>query len=142
MTTAKRVERKDRVPVSGAKDILTVKNKDPNYEYRWVYDTPGRVERYKEGGYEVVTENLEIGQKQVGQETKLGSAITKRSGVGTLVLMRIPKEWYDEDQAAKQERVDALEDSMREDVRRGQIPGSQEPGYTPDGGGLKISRRK
>lgn len=139
MTTTKRVERKDRIPVSGARDILTLKNKDPNYEYRWVLDVPGRLDRYRDGGWEVVTEDLEVGQKTVDKETKIGSAVTKRSGATMLVAMRIPKEWYDEDQAAKQEKVDFLEDSMREEARRGVIPGSGgEQGY----GTLSFGRKR
>ena len=125
----KREERKERVPVGGTRDILTVINKDPNYVYRWVMDLPGRVEKFKLGGYDVVTDDLEVGQKTVDRESKVGSSVTKLSGTNVLILMRIPKEWYDEDQGAKQDKVNALEESMQADLRRGIIPGTGQPGY-------------
>lgn len=110
-------ERKERTPVGGARDVLTVNGKDPNYVYRWVLDAPGRVTRFEQGGYEVVTDALEIGQRTVDRESKVGSAVTKASGSGgTLVLMRILKEWYDEDQQAKQDRIDDLEATMRQEA--------------------------
>lgn len=107
-------ERKKRTPVGGARDVLTLTGKDPNYEYRFVVDVPGRIQRFLDGGWEVVTDPHEVGQVVVDRGTRVGSAVTKASGDGrTLVAMRIPKEWYDEDQKAKQERLDALDASMR-----------------------------
>ena len=132
-----------RTPVGNLRDILTVRNQDPNYSYRWIAEDPqrpGRSERLKELGYEVVTEDMEVGQKAVDRNTKVGSAITRLGGGGiTLVLMRIPKEWYDEDQKAKQAKVDALEAAMKADVQSGRIPGSNQPGV---GGLLQIQRNK
>lgn len=118
-----------RIPVSSARDILTVHGKDPNFEYRWVLDDPkrpGRLTRFKDGGWEVVTDADEVGQTTVDRGKKLGSAITRPDGAGTLVLMRISKEWYDEDQAAKASKIDDLERSMladeaKEDGRYGKI---------------------
>ena len=131
-----------RNPVEGMRDILAVNNQDPNYVYRWVADDPqrpGRVERMKEHGYEIVQEELEIGQKVVDRNSKVGSVITRTGGGGiTLVLMRIPKEWYDEDQKAKQAGVDAQEAVMKADVQAGRIPGSNQPGV----GGMLDIRRK
>lgn len=120
-----------RTPVGGARDILTVHGKDPNFVYRWVIDSPGRIQRFVEGGYEVVQEDLEVGQKTVDRGSKLGSAVTKAGGSGqTLVLMRIPKEWYDEDQLAKQAQIDALEATMKSEAEQGNY------------GSVQISRRR
>ena len=107
-------ERTKRVPVGGPRNILTVANKDPNYVYRFVLDTPGRLEAFKEGGYEVVTKDMEVGDSAVDKGSQLGSAVTYVKGTQTLVLMRILREWYDEDQAAKQEEIDALEATMKD----------------------------
>ena len=115
--------RKERIPVNGNKDILTVKDKDDNYEYRWVLDTTGRLARFKDGGWEVVQEELEVGQKAVDSGTRVGTAITTSRGGQTLVLMRIKREWYDEDQLAKQEAVDAREDVMLRETQAGRIEG-------------------
>ena len=120
MAKIERAERPKRVPVGGPRNILTVAQKDPNYVYRWVNDVPGRIAAFKEGGYEVVTSDNEVGDKTVDRGSKLGSAITKSvGGQITAVLMRIPKEWYDEDQEAKQKEVDTLEATMRDQSQRG-----------------------
>lgn len=104
-----------RIPVGGRRNILTVANKDPNLVYRWVLDSPGRLEDFKMGGYSVVSANPEVGDATVDRASKLGSAVTMVRGSATLVLMSIPREWYDEDQKAKQDSIDALEETMRSD---------------------------
>jgi hypothetical protein len=110
-------ERPTRTPVSGPRDVLTVADKDPNYVYRWVNDTVGRIDRYLAGGYEFVQQAGEIGQKTVDRASRLGSVVTRSvGGTVTGVLMRIPREWYDEDQEAKQDQIDSLEDSMRQEA--------------------------
>lgn len=113
MARPTKTDRKQRVPVGGHRNILTVANKDPNFEYRWVLDSPGRLEQFKEGGYEVVTETPEVGDPTVDRASQLGSAVTMVRGTSTLVLMRIPREWYEEDQKAKQDEIDALEATMK-----------------------------
>lgn len=107
--------RPQRIPVSGPRDILTVANKDPNYEYRWVNDVGNRLQRFKEGGWDIVTDDIHvIGQPVVDRPTKLGSTFTKSvGGQVTAVLMRIKKEWFEEDQRAKQQAIDDLEASTR-----------------------------
>ena len=117
-------KRPTRTPISGGRDILAVKDQDPNYVYRWINDTPGRLERFKAAGYEPVTATLEVGDKAVDRNSKLGSVITRSvGGVLTAVLMRIPKEWYDEDQAAKQAQIDESDKALRaeQDVDYGRL---------------------
>ena len=111
----KRLTRENRIPVSGPRDILTVTNKDPNYHYRWVKDLPGRIQRFLNGGYEFVNHDAEVGQRTVDTSSRLGSAVTRLDGMNTLVLMRIPLEWYNEDQESKQRELDSLEDAMKAD---------------------------
>src|SRR5688500_2071172 len=142
--TVKRETRKERPTVGGLRDILTIANKDPNYEYRWVKDIPGRIKWLEERGWEVVQDDLLVGQKTVDSPVgKLGTALTRfGGGTVTLVAMRSRREWYDEDQARKQEMVDALEESMSREANAGRIPGQNDQGYVPQGGGLQIQRRK
>lgn len=104
--------RAKRIPVGGARNVLTIANRDPNYFYRWVLDTPGRLEKFREGGYEEVRDQMEVGDPTVDRSSQLGSVVTLVRGLQTLVLMRIPMEWYREDQDAKQDEIDALEESM------------------------------
>jgi len=96
---------------------------DPAFKYRWVNDKEGRLEKFKVGGYEVVTSDQEVGQNTVDRGSRLGSAITKSvGGAVTAVLMRIPLEWYNEDQAAKMDAIDALEQTMKpQDADYGKI---------------------
>ena len=131
---AKEAKSRVRIPVGAARDILTVQGQDPNYVYRWVLDDPkrpGRLQRFLDGGYEVVTDTNEIGQNTVDRGKKLGSAITRPDGSSTLVLMRILKEWYDQDQAEKADRITDLEETMVSDVKA-------DGGY----GEMRIGRRK
>lgn len=133
---AKKPDRPDRTPVSGAKRILTVQGKDPNYAYRFVNDVDQgmRIQMFKDGGWEVVDRNTEIkvGDKVVDGGSVVGSVVTRYVGHGvTAVLMRIPKEWYDEDQAKKQAELDETEDSMRDQASS---PGSY--------GSVSIQRRQ
>lgn len=118
-TQAKRV-RVRRAPTDGARDILAVANQDPNYVYRWVNDTPGRIQRLMERGYEIVTDHVEVGQSTVDRGSQLGGAVTKQVGQGvTGVLMRIPREYHEEDQAAKDAENDAIEAAMKQEAMEG-----------------------
>lgn len=114
-------ERTRRSPVGGARDILTVYSKDPNFVYRWVRNDEGRMQWFQDRGYEVVTgDQHSVGIKAVDSGTQLGSAVTKHAGGGKLlILMRIPKEWYDEDQAAKEEAIASTEATMKQPVDGG-----------------------
>lgn len=125
----RRVTRANRTPVSGPRDILTVTFKDPNYFYRWVKDLPGRVQRFENAGYEtVVDKDAQVGQRTVDSSSRLGSAVTRLDGANTLVLMRIPLEWYNEDQEAKQREVDAMEDALRGEGLRTERSSNWQPG--------------
>ena len=118
-----KVQRKERIPVNGNRDILTVRDKDDDYEYRWVLDIPGRLEKFKDAGWEVVEDAVRVGQNAVDSGSRLGTATIMTRGTQTLVLMRVKREWYDEDQLAKQELVDAREETMMQEARQGRIEG-------------------
>ena len=110
-------ERAKRVPVSGSRNILTVDNLDPSYNYRWVNDTDGRIKRFTSGGYEHVNDDVAVGDKTVDSAKGAASVISKDVGAGvTAYLMRIKREWYEEDKAAKQRKVDEQEESMKRQV--------------------------
>ncbi len=107
---------------------LNVQNKDPNYVYRVVNDQPGRVEVLKEMGYEMVqASDVSVGDKRVDLGATVGSAATLSLGGGDRgVVMRIPKEWYDEDQAEKQALVSRSEQTMKEEARANGLNGKLE----------------
>jgi hypothetical protein len=109
-----------RTPI-GVRNVLTVKGKDPNYVYRVVNDVDDRVEAFIEGGYEVVkARDVKVGDKRVDKPSEEGSI--KRisvGGGGKGVVMRIPKDWYEEDQAAKQKFIADTEATMKADALNG-----------------------
>lgn len=109
-----------RTPV-GTRNVLTVSNKDPNFVYRIVNDTGDRVEQFKAAGYETVSASeVQIGDRRVNAATPEGSIAQCSVGGGMKgVVMRIPKEWHEEDQKAKQRQVDETEASTREDAMKG-----------------------
>lgn len=109
-----------RTPV-GVRNVLTVSGKEAGYEYRIVNDTGDRVEQFKAAGYEVVSaKDVTVGDRRVSAASAEGTAATVSVGGGTKgVVMRIPKEWYDEDQARKQSDIDALEASTKADALNG-----------------------
>jgi hypothetical protein len=104
-----------RTPVNG-RNVLAVQGKDPTKVYRFVNDIGDRIEAFKEAGYEpVAAKDVRIGDKRVGNASSEGSIAQASVGGGTkAVLMAIPREWYDEDQTAKQAHLNELEKSMKQ----------------------------
>jgi len=104
-----------RIPVS-QRNVLTVKGKDPNYVYRIVNDQDDRITQFQDAGYEIVQKDtVAVGDKRASSGSSLGSIATMSVDRGQKAyLMRIPKEFYIEDQALKQRTVDAQEASIKE----------------------------
>ena len=116
-----------RVPVSGNRDIMTVFNKDPNFHYRWVNDVDergSRIMKFERGGYHFAPTETDLGDKVIGDDavykSKLGDSIIRlpTGNGGYSYLMRIKREWYDEDDANKNAAIDVVE---------GQITGTGSP---------------
>lgn len=104
--------RPKRTPI-GKRDILSVKGKDPNFHYRIVNDVGSRVQDLKDIGYEIESAStVQIGDKRVNSATPEGSLAQVSVGGGQKAfVMKIPLEWYREDQEAKQAEVQRLEQS-------------------------------
>jgi hypothetical protein len=104
-----------------------------NYEPRWVLDKDDRIAMFLEAGYEFVQKrDNTVGDKTVDSKT-LDTRVSKSSGGRHLYLMQLPKQWYNEDQKAKQRAVDELEASM-------QRPKSTADRQAPDYGSIKLDR--
>ncbi len=104
--------RPERIPVSGQRDVLTVRGKDPAYAYRWVIDKDERGQRimkFRDAGYEFVdiSDGVSVGQNHVYTSENVGTLIRIPDGQegDFLYLMKQRKEFYEEDQAAKQEQI-------------------------------------
>jgi hypothetical protein len=96
--------------------------KDPNFEYRWLNDTPGRLEsKTKLDDWDVVTTPADP-TKDDGE----GTAV--RRPVGTTpegkplyaYLCKKPKHYYEADKTEEQKMIAAEE----ENLRRGEVKGA------------------
>jgi hypothetical protein len=116
MSTEKvvRERRPNRKPI-GTGDVLTAK-KRPGFVRRWVNDVQDRVERFLDAGYELVKDRTQdTSAPGVGVPTHLGSSECRKPVGGGVhaVLMEIPEDWYEQDQAEKQKRVDEQVSRMK-----------------------------
>lgn len=100
---------------------LTVNGKEDGYVYRVVNDTEDRIQQFVELGYEIVKDkDVTVGDKRVDKATSEGSLKQLSVGGGQKAfVMRIPKDWYDEDQATKQAYVDSSEAATKEKALNG-----------------------
>ncbi len=96
-------------------------DKDPNYVYRFVNDSGSRISNFRQAGYEFVEDSdLVVGDSRVFDPSDIGSSKRVTSNDGTVsYLMRIKKEYYEEDQAAKAAMVDETEAAMKRDASQG-----------------------
>jgi len=119
------VGRVTRTPV-GQRNILTVKGKDPAFEYRIVNDVEDRITQFLDAGYEIVqSDSVEVGDKRASNGTAVGSAKQLSVGQGTKAfVMKIRKEWYEEDQRAKQGQIAATESAIKDPTLNGGDYGS------------------
>lgn len=104
-----------RTPVT-ERQILTVKGKEPGYEYRIVNDVGDRVAMMQEHGYELVqAKDVQVGDRRINGTGPEGSIAMTSVGQGIKgVVMRQREDWYKEDQQAKQARVDELEATIKQ----------------------------
>lgn len=113
-----KVTRPKRTPINGTRNVLGVQGKEDGYHYRIVNDDGDRVKMFEEQGYEIVTDpNVKVGDRRVANPTSEGSAVQVSVGGGTKAyVMRIKREWYEEDQASKQAFINEQESAMKKDA--------------------------
>jgi len=118
--------KRERIPFGDNRLRLDVKLRNPadreKFVYRWVNDQDGRPEMAEQGGYAFVQKDevLGVGQTELHQgNTDLNSRVSKVVGRAEgnvpirAYLMKIPREWYDEDQAAKADKLKAVDRAIR-----------------------------
>jgi hypothetical protein len=107
--------RAHRAPL-GARNVLTIQGKDPEFVYRIVNDTGDRIAQLQAQGYVIEdSDAVVIGDKRVGKPSQVGTSATVQVGQGiTGVVMKQRKDWYDEDQAAKAAQIKAQEDVTKQ----------------------------
>ncbi len=120
MANTKTTTRPQRTPLAN-RSVLSVKGKEPGYEYRIVNDVGDRVEMFKSMGYEVVADDsVQIGERRIANPSREGSPVQVSVGGGTKAfLMRQKAEWYKEDQATKEAQLKDQEQAMRTEAQSG-----------------------
>ncbi len=115
--------RPKRTPV-GLRPRLHLDGKDPNFEYRWVNDTPGNVANYKRHGWQVCSnEEVDTGNYRAEQASELGSlayAIVDGGNGMKAYVMKISKEEYKEIQDALEYETRRTEDTMQPNFNDGE----------------------
>jgi len=108
----------------GLRPKLALIGKDPNYEYRIVNDTPGRISMFKQSGWELVSnEEVDTGNYRAEEASELGSLAYYIVDGGTgqkAYVMKIRKEWYDEFMQEHEQEVLATEESLRPNSNDGE----------------------
>lgn len=120
-----RTARSTRVPVT-ERNILSVKGKEDGYHYRIVNDTGDRVQQLMDAGYEIVdASSVQVGDKRINATSPEGTQAQVSVGGGVKAfVMRQKLEWYNEDQAAKQARVNQLEETITQSAGANGLSGS------------------
>lgn len=109
-----------RTPINGTRNRLTVRGQEDGFVYRIVNDIDDRVQSLQEIGYEIVTDSkVTVGDKRIANPTQEGSPIKVSVGQGVQAyVMRQKKEFFDEDQRAKNAQHDELEAQMKRDANK------------------------
>lgn len=111
--------RRDDLGAGRMRNLDVVGDKDPNFEYRWVNDEPGRMYQLTQADDWEVVKLGDLGEahaKDKGVGTGIERVIDKRTGKRA-VLLRKPKDYYVSDKAKEQAVIDDTEKS----IKRGQI---------------------
>lgn len=124
---AKSSAERKRVPMSVPVQRLEAPE-IPGYHLHWFINTPARIQRALDGGYEFVdSKELKINNVSLGGDsalsgnTDMGSRVSVVSGQeagmdgqpSRLVLMKIKQEWYEEDQKLVEKRNDDVAAALR-----------------------------
>jgi hypothetical protein len=118
------------------------------YKLRWVNDVDGRPDEAIEGGYEFVLSDevpRKIGQGNLHQDNSdingRVSRVVSRGKTAPIraFLMKIRKDWYTEDQRAKEEVNQQVDEALRQGTPGGNVVENQSGGnvvenqYVPKG---------
>jgi hypothetical protein len=102
----------------------------PGYRLYWFNDEPGAIRRAKEAGYDHVLDP--------DTAEPVNRVVDRSNGRGrSAYLMKIPREWYEEDMAKQAAELD----SRLHDIKTGKAgPGADENRYVPQQG-IRITGR-
>ena len=105
-----------RIPL-GTRNILTAPKKS-GFVRRFVNDKGDRVQRFKEAGYSIVEENIQVGDPKIGKASQLGGSVDVQVGSGQrAILMEIPEKYYNEDKKIAQDKITKVENEIRRNTK-------------------------
>lgn len=121
MANVKKTTKPNRVPISGGRDVLTIRGTEEiekEFHLCWVNDY--LVDKYRMAGYEFVywtdlsEDNEQVGEAHINRDSPMESRVSKQVSNGvTGFLMKLPNEMWEEDKAAHAAKVREIEDAMR-----------------------------
>lgn len=95
----------------------------PGYQCYWFNDLPGRIQQAKEAGYEHVLD-------ADGKPVQTVGGVMEGGGAIKAYRMKIPHEWYAQDQALKEEPRALIDRQMRgEEGKDGRYSSEGRPGF-------------
>ncbi len=100
---------------------------------RWMNDTPGRIQRALDGGYQFIGDNEEVVQDRSGARSEIVGT-GRDGGAMKAYLMAIPAVLYEQDQAAKASLIKAGSDAIQSGKPQTAAPQDQDAFYTPSEG--------
>jgi len=115
----KKEESRKRIPL-GTRNILTAP-KRPGFVRRFVNDKGDRIQRFKDAGYSIVEEDVQVGDAKIGKPGQLGSGVSSQGDGQRKVLMEIPEKYYNEDQKNAQDKITSIENEIK---RNSKTPGA------------------
>lgn len=104
--------KRQRRPV-GSQNKLELTNQDPGRVYRLINDDPARINQFELAGYRIEKVEDHMPGARKGTSGSSTDNVMHVGGGQKQVLVSIEKEFYDEDQAVKQAKVDAVEAGMK-----------------------------
>jgi hypothetical protein len=130
---ARRRRRSDSGPSAGLKLHVTEDMKDPNFEYRWVNDKPGRIHQLTvQDDWDVVSTDRPDQLTAAADGSVMRRSVDKSNG-DNAVLLRKPKDYFEADRREKQRPVDEIEKALRSGPAPSAEGISGSEAYVPNG---------
>jgi hypothetical protein len=120
-TNVKKEESRKRIPL-GTRNVLTAP-KRTGFVRRFVNDKGDRIQRFKDAGYSIVEEDIQVGDEKIGKPNQLGSSVSSQGDGQRKVLMEIPEEFYNEDQKIAQDKITAIEKEINRNSTQSEADG-------------------
>lgn len=116
-STDRKKQTRKRPPINGRGDVLTLSHEDKadaeDYVYRTFNDKGTRIAQHQQYGWEVCTKDqVTIGTRNTVKAGDIASVTVDTTDGTQGIVMRIRKDWYEEDQKAKQDAIAKTEEQI------------------------------